>query len=213
MKNLVLSLHLWIVLLFVSASAAAAPTAVILVDMQTKLLRNQWHMKVAAREIIEQSDRLVAEQMRLLEWAKAKGYPVLVFELHDSGPTISPLKEMVESFGEGRFAFVTKYSNSGFQRFEGRPPAEILRGWGVRHAIVSGINGNACVSETVQGALENEFEVLSSSDLTANFNYVCPVYPDERWWREEKALQGNAKFHGFRFREEAQECASLLEAS
>lgn len=153
--------------------------AIILIDMQDGFFIK----RPDNQEYLRSQRELIQTQLRLLQWAKRHAVPVLVFEYEDFGSTTSALKRAVEDLGPGRYYFMAKSKDGGFDnwRLPFTTPRSILKRWGAKNLIVTGINGPYCVQQTVRGALEKGFNVMTSPDLIGNFSPYRPDYPDCHW--------------------------------
>jgi nicotinamidase-related amidase len=179
-------------------------TAVVLVDMQMRFLDmwssvNKSHgaddsrAKMALR--MQSASDLMHTQASLLEWAKKRKYPVLVFEYNGQGSTVYSLKKIIDGFPN--HFYVVKHADGGF---EGSPPPspdpeEILKRLGVHRLIVTGTNGHHCVKDTVVQALDRGFQVVTSADLAATIDYTGgPYHPSADWWPTHSAFTGYDSF-------------------
>lgn len=151
---------------------AITDTAILVVDMQEGFIHNQ--RSYVARKLIEM-------QLHLLEWGREEGFSVLVFEYDFKGDTIEIISDSVKEFKQ--YAYVTKYLDGGFDNFpmNRHSVAMLLRSWGIKNVIISGINGPYCVYDTIEGALKNNFNVFISPEIVANLAPGEHKYPDCSW--------------------------------
>ena len=150
---------------FPAHSAKAGPkTAVVIVDLQWEFLLT--FIGPPAFRV----NRFIQAQKRLLSWAKAQGYPVLVFEYDplELGKTVPDILSHVQSFQMN--AVVPKVRDDGFHlRAEGEiQPEKILKKWGVERLIVAGVNATGCVQSTITSALSRGFQVAVAAETVAD---------------------------------------------
>ncbi len=151
--------------------------AVILIDMQYGFYERGG---VTGTEGLE---NLVANQVKLLDWAKQEGIPVLVFEYRNYKETDIRLIEAIE----GNISkILTKNYDNGFTGISREEAIETLKQWKVDTVIVAGINGQYCVRGTAEGAMEAGFEVISSSEIVGNINQNPPIFPNDTWYFQGK---------------------------
>lgn len=162
-----MALHLTLILLLPVVSWAGRPT-LILVDMQKRYLPKN----------SEPKDRLVHEQIGLLEWAKKNNIGVIVVEYSFMGATIEELRQKLAEFPPDRVEFVPKHTDGAFDHPVSEAKIlEILDGWQSDRLIVCGINASYCVHDTTEGALKRGYEVFSANDVLGDFARVVHRHP------------------------------------
>ncbi len=123
---------------------------------------------------------LVMNQMKLLEWAVKQQVPVLVFEYQNFGATDPRLMQIIANHPH---QIIQKITDGAFSHPMSKKPAmKILKEWNVDTLIVAGINGPYCVLETVKGALQSGFSVMTTSWLIGNINQNPPTFPNGTWY-------------------------------
>lgn len=127
--------------------------AVLLVDMQTKLLKR--HDRYAAQKMID-------AQYRVLQYCIEHSLPVVSLELSTRryGSTINLFGEFLSSYPRHRLFekdIDNGFSNPGLETY--------LVSQDMEDVLVMGINASLCVRATAQGALNAGFSVFASQDL------------------------------------------------
>lgn len=160
---------------------AQVPTqglAVVIVDMQPDF----W--TTIGEEEPKLLSELVAHNVWLLEWAVKEHVPVLIFEFNDKGPADARLMKVLKAHP---YKTIIKYTNNGFLHESTHLNSRtILQNWGFNRLLVAGINSPYCIRETVQGALEEGFSVVTSADIVGDFSYPPYIYPDNSWFPDDK---------------------------
>lgn len=180
--------------------AEISKSAVIIVDMQTEFFQRKNNEHEPAL------NSLITAQKELLNWAVEKNIPIIFFEfkinnLPELSATDCRLRQIpedaieenidgvdgvdgVDSGQNSRFDhfFIIKKNTDDAFDLDGISRVKLmdtLKMLGTNTLIVSGINGGACVKETVEGALYNSLNlhVITSADLVADLNEYPPDYP------------------------------------
>lgn len=153
--------------------------AVILVDMQEGFYKRGGVTGTQGLNDLVQKDK------ELLEWATNNDIPVLVLEYEDYGQTDPKLMSVLEGY---TYSVIEKNRDGGFYGKSKNAVIKQLNDWKVDSIIIAGINGAYCVKSTAIGAIQNGFDVMTSSDIVGNINQNPPLYPNATWFF------GNNKF-------------------
>jgi len=151
--------------------------AVVLIDMQ------QGFFERGNTTNTPELKNLIDHQVVLLDWAVKNEIPVLIFEYDTFGETDPRLIAAVQGHA---FAQITKYDDNGFGYESNEAAVSQLKEWHVDSLIVAGINGEYCVKSTVFGAMQEGFDVMTSSDIVGNINENPPIYPNATWFFKGK---------------------------
>lgn len=171
-------LNRFVLFVFVTLSALPAFAgnsgfATVLIDMQQGFYQRGG---VSGSPKLE---ALVRNQARLLAWSVRKGIPVVVLQYQGFGETDPRLMKIVKN---GAYKVIWKNNDGGFYGMSHDELLATLKGWKVDSLIVAGINGAYCVRSTIQGALENKYNVMSTNYVIGNINQNPPIFPNGSWY-------------------------------
>jgi len=124
-------------------------------------------------------NKLVYNQSRLLKWSVQNKIPVLILEYERFGVTDPRLMKIVAG---SSFKVIEKNQDGGFYGKSRNEVLKTLAGWKVDSLIVAGINGPYCVKDTIMGALESGFDVMTTSWVIGNINHNPPTFPNGSWY-------------------------------
>lgn len=156
--------------------------ATVLIDMQ------QGFYERGGTTNSEGLKNLVFNQQRLLKWSVQNNIPVLVFEYVGFGKTDPKLMKILTNH---KYKVIQKNTDGGFYSISKDETLATLKKWNVDALIVAGINGPYCVKSTIEGALENGYDVMTTAWVIGNINYNPPTFPNGSWYFK------NAKFTVF----------------
>jgi nicotinamidase-related amidase len=165
----------WTFIFFLESSFAGRNNgfAVVLIDMQ-----DGFYLSSGTAGSIELKN-LVNKQVDLLRWAVRNDVPVLVFEYENFGITDPKLMKILTKH---RFHVLEKNRDSGFEGKSRDQAIKKLIEWEVDALIVAGINGPYCVKETIMGALNSGFDVMTTSWIVGNLNNFPATFPNGSWY-------------------------------
>lgn len=129
------------------------PTLII-IDMQEEFLKNFTQ---------EQRKELINEQINIIKESINLGIPILTFEYINSGNTINQIKEITNKIESHQT--LIKPNNSIFTN---KDTIKILNKWKINTIILTGINATSCIYETIEDALKNKIQIITSKTLIAN---------------------------------------------
>jgi nicotinamidase-related amidase len=164
-------------------------TAVVIVDMQ-----ESFYDKHSASNT-QKVERLVKEQIKLLESARKYNLPVVIFEYFNWGSTDSRILEAAKGLD---VKIVTKYRDGGFDDWYAEEAQEFLQSRNVENLIISGLNGDYCIKDTVLGAHDFEYNIIVNPKQIGNIDSEEHIvnYPYKGWelnnasaYRWENALE------------------------
>lgn len=136
----------------------------------------------------EKLKKLVGNQIRLLKWSVQNNVPVLIFEYVGFGKTDPKLMQIIKNH---TYKVIQKNTDGGFYSISKAETLATLKDWDVDALIVAGINGPYCVKSTIEGALENGYDVMTTAWVIGNINHNPPTFPNGAWYFK------NAKFTVF----------------
>ena len=159
----------------------------LIIDMQDKFLKKH------DPKIVE---LMVQNQVSVLDYCSNRDIPMVFLEYNGYGETIKDLKHIASGYDP---LFLTKSYNSGFDGvltdnekddIYKKTLKSILKETKRNHLLLMGINKNACVKATAEGALIEGFNFSTSKDL---INSRKVKYSD--WILKEDVLWDN-DFYG-----------------
>ncbi|MDH4468996.1 MAG: isochorismatase family protein [Bacteriovoracaceae bacterium] len=159
--------------------------AVFIIDMQISFFESE--RNIESKELLD----LNLSLYKLINWAQENSLPIIIVEYENSGPTSPSIEGMVlKNNNYEKYTTIIKKDNGLFYEIDKTKEVKnFLDKYSVNSLIVSGINAHACVSETVVGAINNDYFVFTSRDLIAAFNYHPPIYPTTLYFEDDKLMQ------------------------
>ena len=149
--------------------------ALVIIDMQPYFVtRGGNHkQKANAKKVEEVLDTLT----QMIKGAKKSGIPIVFLEYQSCGDTNKALKKVVGDYKDVRYILkdqdgMFSQNNSHKKKLE-----SYLEKMDVGTLIIAGANGGACVSESIEGALDENYSVIAFSKGIADFNYKEFIYP------------------------------------
>jgi nicotinamidase-related amidase len=149
---------------------------VVIVDMQPTYLRN----------ILEgEKTDLIRNQLALLERCLQRDIPVIAFEGQNPYSmnyveTIPELKSKIKQLK--RRQFFEKEFDDGFTYYP--LVNEQVTSWKINTLCFTGINAAACVQETAEGALNQDYKVLTAEDLLADRVGIGGITHAKNWFEK-----------------------------
>lgn len=139
---------------------------ILLIDMQNHFIEQNLPNEV--KELID-------SQKRLLNFAFKNGVPIFVLEYNGLGETIEELKK---ELSKNRSYFINKYRNNGFlltepmwesdslkEEYQNKEFQDKLIEEQIKNLIITGVNKDACVLETTEGAKRRNYNIFTSEEL------------------------------------------------
>ena len=149
--------------------------ALVIIDMQPYFVERGGNDKVEAN--IKKVDEIIANQIKMIELAKKSKIPIVFIEYEAYGDTNSKLKEAAA--GYDNIKIITKSSDGMLDDYNNKKSelSDYLRSKEIGNLIITGANGGACVQESINGSLKNNYNVIAFSKGIADFNYSEFIYP------------------------------------
>lgn len=141
------------------ADARAEHRALVVVDMHQSAL-DEWEKTT---EVQKKLRALIEKQRQLIAVAKRNKIPILVLQWIKQGPTAQELMKRIGTAG----VVMEKDKNGLFDSSSADKAKELLKKWGATDLFVVGIDGGACVTETIWGAVKNGYKVWAVTDAIA----------------------------------------------
>ena len=190
----------WLLLaipLLLSSPAFGKPrSALVVIDMQAPFVTRGGN--AGDPENIKKVEELDREQTAAIREAKKAGIPIIFIEYERFGDTNASLKKKVEGY---RNTIYLPKNTDGFLNQHNRNRVklyEYLTKTGIDTIIMTGANGGACVYASIEGALEDCFNVVAYSKAIADFNYEKFIYPYASYYQN---IKPSAKCPDRKFRE------------
>lgn len=149
--------------------------ALIIIDMQPQFVTRGGNDKDPAN--VNKVNDIIASQKKMIELAKKQNIPIIFLEYENFGETNSELKKATE--GYDCVKYFTKTTDGMFESSNKneKPLSDYLRSKNIGNLIITGANGGACVSQSISGSLENNYNVLAYTNGIADFNYKEFIFP------------------------------------
>lgn len=149
--------------------------ALIIIDMQPYFVERGGHDK--KEENIKKVEEILANQIRMIELAKKSKIPIIFIEYESYGETNSKLKDAAA--GYDNIKIITKSSDGMLDDWNNKKSelSDYLQSKEIGNLIITGANGGACVKESIDGSLKNNYNVIAYSKGIADFNYSKFIYP------------------------------------
>lgn len=162
--------------------AHAGDVSLVIIDMQYGFYRDPG---------VENSQgvrALIRKQQELISWAKSKKIPVLIFEFATRGKTDRRILDQLKGHTH---RIIKKTTDDGFSGMNAsiNDTLTTLKTWNAKHLIVSGINGGACVHDTIQGAGVYGFISHTTGEIVGDLSENPPIYPDSGWFYDHPNLK------------------------
>lgn len=166
---------LFLFLVLFSTASFAQNAALVVIDMQPFFAERG--KKHTLPENQAKIDQILQRQRELIRTAKERNIPILMIEYIRCGPTCEALTREIGDYAHTR-TFI-KATDGMFAAGSGvvKDITDYLGSQNITKLIVSGANGGACVKCSIEGALNNGFQVWADPNAIADFNYAEFVYP------------------------------------
>jgi nicotinamidase-related amidase len=163
-------------------SFAFADTSVVIIDMQYGFYNDTGVGKT------KELNDLISAQLKLIQWARARKMPVLLFEFEGKGKTD---QKILNALAGHNFKVVQKTTDDGFSSYNKNLAGTLstLKNWKIKKLIVSGINGGSCVHDSIQGASVHGFVSHTTGEIVGDLTVNPPVYPDSEWFFNHWSLK------------------------
>lgn len=162
------------------AQLRQANNAVLVIDMQESFL-NELDS--------EEREEEIPYQIEVLNAAKRNNIPIFVIEYAGMGSTITELMDVIS---DSDYTIVTKPTNNGFRNTN---LDELLTERGIHSLTLMGVFASACVYATANGALQNGYEIITSTEVIADsdsaYLRTSPNNQSAEWYAEHGTLFEN----------------------
>lgn len=155
------------------AQLRQANNAILLIDMQDSFL---------GRLNPYEREEEIPYQIEVLNAAKRNSIPIFVIEYAGMGSTIPELMDVISN---SDYEIITKPYNNGFLQTN---LDDLLKEKGIDSLVLMGVFASACVYETAEGALEKGYEILTSTDVIADHEWVFRHTESAEWYAEHGTL-------------------------
>jgi nicotinamidase-related amidase len=170
---LLVLVSLWIAAVPV-AGRADGGTALVIIDMQDIFVTRGG--QADRPENVQKVNDIHAAQIAAIHAAERAHMPIVFVEYSDSGVTNPVLTDAARGYSPQ--TTIIKNSDGVF---DDPNSAEQLRGYltknHVQNLVITGANGGACVEASIEGALQNNYNVTAYNNGIADFNYDDFIYP------------------------------------
>lgn len=167
-------------LLFVNLSSFAQARegenyALVIIDMQPHFSERGGNSKDPGN--VRKVNELLNNQIKLINLAKNQKIPIIFIEYQNLGETFPKLK--MTAAGHDNIRTFTKTTDGMFNdsNTEKRKLEDYLKSKKIGNLIIAGANGGGCVSESINGLLQSNYNVLAYSKGIADFNARNFIYP------------------------------------
>ncbi len=147
--------------------------AVVLVDMQN----------VFVCSLNKTADRIIANQIKVINWCVEKDIPLIVLEFKGLRSTIKVLGDEISKIAQTK-TFI-KEKTDGFSNAD---LAVHLNTLGVNTLFLMGIYADACVRDTAKGARKAGFKIITSDEVIAHPWSDHLNKHEVAWYRERGTL-------------------------
>lgn len=155
---------------------------VILVDMQDFFLQ---HFSSDIRK------KLIKNHIELINYCALNKIPIIVTEYKCGGVSRGGItKKLRESLQKTHMEKVIKLNNGGFTKTD---LEQILKKLKIKNLMIIGVNANACVQDTVIGALNRGYKVFTVQNLMASRSKT-PFklsHKNKKWYEKNTILVKN----------------------
>lgn len=157
------------------SSVFAGESALVIIDMQQKFITRGGHE--TKPENVKILKDIFAAQTEAIKNAMTMGIPIIFEEYENHGDTDDQLRNLVK--GYQNVVYFKKTSDGMFERYNSHLEklTKFLKEKDVTNLLIMGANGGACVKESIEGALKNEYNVVAYSHGIADFNFEKFTYP------------------------------------
>ncbi len=149
-------------------------TALVIIDMQAYFTQGTLDDSPSNPWIQQE---VMNEQVRLIQLARQRRIPIVFIEYRNCGVTEPRLTQAAAGYGDVHT--IVKDSRGFFD--EGRAHSDVLgdflRERGIGNLIIAGANGNFCVKASIEGSLNNGYDVVVDPQAVVDFNETPYRFP------------------------------------
>jgi len=142
-------------------------TAVILIDMQDKLLEN-----INREEVYTE----IQNQIEVITYAQEHNIPIFLLEFEGLGKTNGKLKD---ALSKSPYETIVKLENNGFIN---TTLDIMLQQKAIKELILMGAYASACVLSTANGAIENGYKIATSKEVILDAEKLSEYNESIGWY-------------------------------
>lgn len=160
---------------FLAAADSSFRPALIIMDMQPSFIERT--AKHKEPENLKKTEAVTQKIVDAIVMAKQKNIPIIFIELEKIRPTVKKLTKAGRGYEKIiRISKTTENIFSGLNDYK-RELVEFLNAHQVNTLILTGANGGACLMDSIEGALKNNYNVIVYNDGVIDFNREQFIYP------------------------------------
>lgn len=159
--------------------------ALVIIDMQPYFVTRDGFDKTSENQ--EKVKQLIQAQVEAIQKAKEAQLPIMFIEYSGDGKTNEVLRKSAENYKN--VVFFLKDTDGMLDKRNSHQSelVQFLNKNRIQTLIILGANGGACVLKSIEGALENGYNVVAYPKGIADFNYQEFIYPYEGHYDKIKA--------------------------
>lgn len=185
-----LKVLLTLILILISSLALAENSALVIVDMQSSFFEEHYENQPYEQTYVVQ--HLKSSILNLIKLAKNSDTSIFLVEYEGYGPTDPDILLALEDYE--KFVVIMKHTDGVFdEHTQSRQKLDqLLEDQNISHLVFSGINGSACVCDSVNGALELGYDVTSYAPSVASFEHGYVIYP---YWSPSLLIEFDSGYY------------------
>ncbi len=172
---------IYIFLIFLSLSAFAGPArvgdkdALIIIDMQSYFITRGGNQDTVENK--RKVQEITQVQIAAIKVAIKSQIPIVFLEYEGFGETNQDLKKAIGEYEEVKYLLKDTDGMFDDSNRHKSKLVEYLNSKEIGNLIITGANGGACVQQSIEGSLKNNFNVMALNTGIADFNYKEFIYP------------------------------------
>jgi nicotinamidase-related amidase len=153
----------------------AARAALVIIDMQNSFVAGKGYDQIAANQQILK--KMIQVELQAIHAAKAAGIPIIFMEYQGQGGTLPVLLNATS--GYKNVAVISKGTDGMFDEdnVNLNELKDFLKKNRVHDLILTGVNGESCVLNSIKGALQRHYRVFALENGIADFSSKVFIYP------------------------------------
>lgn len=174
------------------AKATGDKSALIIIDMQPIFVTRGGNHNEAENQ--KKVKEILKTQIEAINFAKKSKIPIIFIEYEGMGETNAELKKAAAGYAEVKtFLKNTDGMFSPYNKHRSKL-VEYLESKEIGNLIITGANGGACVLQSIEGSLADNYNVLAFNTAIADFNYKEFIYPYNKQYSFNPRCE-NCKFN------------------
>lgn len=162
--------------------------ALIVIDMQDYFVTRNAAYKDPANK--QKVDAVIAQQIKMIKEAERLNLPIILiaYECRVCGPITKRLQDAIAKYANAKI--IPKGSDGMFDRDNDYRDdlTNYLKEKRVGTLIVAGANGSACVEESIAGAMQDHYNVVTFENGIADFNFDKFIYPYTHHYQDVQSI-------------------------